>query len=138
MLSVVKMVNIDEIFKAISPTREEFSKELAKQRKILSQRISKAQTISTLATIQSEESRSNGVGSAINEGLSYASSSSSNVQSARSFSSVTKAQEIEDQKVAGNSFDEVINCNLCNTLIICCLVSYFGHKSKIGHFGCSC
>lgn len=105
MLSIAKLVNIFEIFQAVSPTNEKFEQDVKEQRKVLAQRVSKAQTISTLATIQSEASSSSGLSATLNEGLSYGSSSSST--QSRAFSSVVAAQEAEDQKASGDAFKEV-------------------------------
>jgi hypothetical protein len=133
MFFIVEMVDLREIFLSINPSREKFIEELKEQRKVLANRISRSETISTLATIQSEESTMNGLSSGINEGLSMSNSSTS-VQ-ARSFSSVTNAQELEDLKSCGDAFDEVIFKLMTNR--IANLVPYFGEKSKIGSSCCS-
>jgi hypothetical protein len=107
MLSAVNMINIKEIFQCVHPTREQFTEELKEQRKVLVKRVTKAATISTLATIQVEESQSNGNVAARLDDAIYSSSTSTNVQS-RQFSSVINAQELEDEKMAGEAFDEVM------------------------------
>jgi hypothetical protein len=99
-----------EIFQVVSPSREKFAEHLKEQRKVLTQRISEAETISTLATIQSEDSKSNGLNS-LNDNI-YSSSSAAPT---RSFSSVLNAQEIEDQKLSSDVFKEAsLHLKMCN------------------------
>jgi hypothetical protein len=109
------MVDIKTIFKSVHPSREEFQESLKEQRRILTQRMRKAETISTLATIQAEESSSHGMGSVLHEGLSSFGSAAGG--QARSFSSVTNAQEIEDRKVGGDAFDEVSLLQLVDVIV---------------------
>lgn len=107
------MLDIKEIFQSVQPTREQFNEDLKEQRRVLAQRIKKAETISTFAE------SSGGLNVPLNEGP--VSNGSSN--QIRSFSSIVYAQEVEDKKACGEAFDEVYS--VCYStdcpFLVCCV-----------------
>lgn len=115
-LCVSGMLNIQEIFQVIQPSRAKIIEDAQAFFKSIAARVKKAETISTLAAIQADElssSRSNGTGG-LNSALvdSYASASISTSSTTygvvpRSFASIIATQEAEDIKQRGEVYNEV-------------------------------